>query len=350
VKNINTLLSLCIPTYNRFEVLDKAIASIVSQKIYSTNDIEIVICDNASTDKTEEIVKKYSSKYSNIYYYKNTTNIHDRNFPTVLNYAHGEFRKLLNDTLIVKDGSLETLYNVVKQFSKEKPILLFKNNNNKNNKLKNRTKLYFFKTDSREKALKNISFRMNWIGTLGVWSDDLKNIDTTEKYCNTKLWQVEAILENMQFKNNIVIIENECFLTQTKMKKSIDYSYFTIFYKNYIDICRRNIEILKLSNKVFLQLKKDLLNNFFAKFFVENKYNVMNNNCNENIQVLFDDLKNEYKRCEWFVFKMKLLEYNIYYILKNKKIKIINRVKRFLGLSEEISLKTYIQKKYFNKN
>jgi abequosyltransferase len=58
------LLSICIPTYNREKYLRRLLDSIVFQKEFiDTNDVEIVIADNASTDSTEELVNEYTKKY-----------------------------------------------------------------------------------------------------------------------------------------------------------------------------------------------------------------------------------------------------------------------------------------------
>jgi len=49
---LNTpLVSVVIPTYNRLAYLQEAVGSVVNQ---TYNNIEIIICDNASTDKTYE--------------------------------------------------------------------------------------------------------------------------------------------------------------------------------------------------------------------------------------------------------------------------------------------------------
>ena len=51
------LLSICIPTYNRETYLAKTLDSIVNQNIFlSSDDINIVISDNCSTDGTEALV------------------------------------------------------------------------------------------------------------------------------------------------------------------------------------------------------------------------------------------------------------------------------------------------------
>ena len=74
------ILSVCIPTYNRAEYLKLTIESIISQKEFLDEDVELVICDNASDDNTDEVVLQYSKKYRNIIYVKNEKNINNDNF------------------------------------------------------------------------------------------------------------------------------------------------------------------------------------------------------------------------------------------------------------------------------
>ena len=88
------LLSICIPTYNRAEFLPDAIESILNQITSDIKDkVEICISDNASTDNTEEVIKKYQEKnICDIVYHKNKENIGaDRNFLKVIEIANGEY-------------------------------------------------------------------------------------------------------------------------------------------------------------------------------------------------------------------------------------------------------------------
>ncbi len=63
-------VTVCIPTYNRRELLSRSLQSVLDQ---SLEDAEIIISDNASTDDTEEYVRsigdprvRYSRLPSNI--------------------------------------------------------------------------------------------------------------------------------------------------------------------------------------------------------------------------------------------------------------------------------------------
>lgn len=74
------LISINICTYNRANLISKAIYSALSQNYPNT---EIIIVDDNSSDNTEEIVNQFISKKPNIFYYKTSGNMgitKNRNF------------------------------------------------------------------------------------------------------------------------------------------------------------------------------------------------------------------------------------------------------------------------------
>ena len=62
------IISVIIPTHNRVEKLVNAIRNVNKQKLVN---VEIIIVDDASKDKTKEVVSKIKLKQSNIKYFKN---------------------------------------------------------------------------------------------------------------------------------------------------------------------------------------------------------------------------------------------------------------------------------------
>lgn len=56
MNNIKPLFSVVIPTYNRSSDLVRCLNSLVSQTF---KDFEVIVCDNASTDNTKEVIEKY---------------------------------------------------------------------------------------------------------------------------------------------------------------------------------------------------------------------------------------------------------------------------------------------------
>lgn len=73
--NKQPILSICIPTWNRWYVIEKTINSVCTQPEFENWDIELIISDNASTDNTEQIIKNFQCKYKNIKYFRNSSNI-----------------------------------------------------------------------------------------------------------------------------------------------------------------------------------------------------------------------------------------------------------------------------------
>ena len=61
------LLSILIPAYNASKFLGRCLDSIVSQDQFSDN-VEIVVIDDGSKDRTLEVIKNYSAKCDSVHY------------------------------------------------------------------------------------------------------------------------------------------------------------------------------------------------------------------------------------------------------------------------------------------
>lgn len=83
------LVSVIIANYNSEQYISKCLDSILNQ---TYQNIEIIICDDNSFDNSPQIILNYCSKYSNIRYISNSTNLRaaaSRN--NCLNVAQGDF-------------------------------------------------------------------------------------------------------------------------------------------------------------------------------------------------------------------------------------------------------------------
>ncbi|OKH21017.1 glycosyltransferase family 2 protein [Chroogloeocystis siderophila] len=84
-------LSIGLPVYNGDRLLAKALDSILAQ---TYSDFELIISDNASTDRTQAICEGYAAKDSRIKYTRNERNIGGHNnFNRVFELATGEYFK-----------------------------------------------------------------------------------------------------------------------------------------------------------------------------------------------------------------------------------------------------------------
>ena len=89
-------VSIIIPTFNRKEYLKECLNSVLTQDY---KNLEIIISDDNSTDKTEILVKEYQKKFPFIKYVKNTKYPKgpNGNKNNGLDYAIGEIVGILDD-------------------------------------------------------------------------------------------------------------------------------------------------------------------------------------------------------------------------------------------------------------
>lgn len=107
------LLSICIPTFNRAKDLERCLYSIYSQ-IGDCSLIEVVVSDNASSDETGEVIRKYGKIHSSLRHWRNETNIGaERNILKLLDGARGVYVKLQGDDDFFVDYSVLPLLNVI---------------------------------------------------------------------------------------------------------------------------------------------------------------------------------------------------------------------------------------------
>lgn len=104
-------LSICIPTYNRKEMLSELLNSIVQQLTDDIlSEIEIVISDNCSEDGTEAYIKNFQDCFPDlkIVYSRNDFNIGpDRNFIKVVELANGEYAWIVGSDDKINDNALQ---------------------------------------------------------------------------------------------------------------------------------------------------------------------------------------------------------------------------------------------------
>jgi glycosyltransferase involved in cell wall biosynthesis len=105
------LVSVLIPAYNASSYVYSTIESVVNQ---SYRNLEIIICDDASTDDTTEIVKKFMKKDKRIKLYVNKSNFYiagNRN--NLLSYAKGEFIAWMDADDISRSNRIEKQLEVI---------------------------------------------------------------------------------------------------------------------------------------------------------------------------------------------------------------------------------------------
>ena len=313
------ILSICIPTYNRAEILRQSLESLVTQEGFS--EIEVVISDNCSTDNTEKISMNFCSKYHNIHYFRNEENIRDQNFPTAIMRATGTFRKLCNDTILYNEGSVKYFLEIIKANSVNRPQIFITNGNAASD-----NEIIF--CSSFDELLYTISFYITWIGGFGLWEEDCTNLEEEFQFCQTQLWQTIKFLDSFKKKRMALIVNRVIFDTLIVTKKNMTYNFVKVFYNNFIGVLTYYMKDKLMSESCLAYIKKDLLFNHFTQFLIS--MDLKTDSYEFSNEKLKDLLLTEYTNEPYFS------EYKKYYSLQRKKktreIKII-KLKELLSKS-----------------
>lgn len=218
----NKLLSICIPTYNRAEVLENTLNSLFSNPEFDEDKVEVIVSDNCSTDNTAEVVAKYSL----VRFYTNHENVRDRNFSIALEYATGSYIRLFNDTLSFKKGALKTMLKRIEEHLGDNSNLFFYEN----------TFLYSNcekEVHSKGAYLKTVSFYTTWIANFGVWREDFEKIKNKDRYADLQFVQVDWNYRIVENNKKTIIYFEDLFHVNTPNKKG-GYNVFDTFVNKYL--------------------------------------------------------------------------------------------------------------------
>ena len=107
------LLSICIATYNRAEYIGETLDSIIPQL---DDDVELLVVDGASTDNTEEFVRKFVQKESRIRYVRlSVKGGVDQDYDKSVELARGEFCWLFTDDDLLRPGAVSAVKKTIKE-------------------------------------------------------------------------------------------------------------------------------------------------------------------------------------------------------------------------------------------
>lgn len=249
------LLSICIPTYNRSDILHDCIESIVTDEDFDS-EVELVISDNCSTDETRCIVKKFIDKYPNIKYFYNEKNIRDRNFLLALQRGTGEYRKLQNDYLGLLPGSLKIMKEYLHKYHGRNVFFsgdfLFTKPHND-----------IIECNDMDDYIKTVSTFVTYIPLFGLWEENLSKIKEPYRYTELLLNQVDWTYQLLQICPKSVVINIPIYKGiqgKRTIKRSVKYNWFHVHVKNYYDIISQYVNRGDEKNARYISkgaLKKD---------------------------------------------------------------------------------------------
>lgn len=253
------LLSICIPTYNRSDCLEKCLEALVKQECFD-NRIEIIISDNCSTDNTQIIGERYKKQFCNIHYYRNEENLIDGNFSLAFSRASGYLRKLTNDTIIYRPGALKYMLTAVENNLKNRPQIFFLNSGE--NK-------YPMVINDLESYVGNLGFRLTWIASIALWDDDCDDLSILAENAYTRLGQVPFLLSNFEKRGKAVVLDEVIMDSLSPDKKDLSYGLYNVFYTTFLGFLKQYLSDGKITEACYEKVRKDLLFKFFFGWILE---------------------------------------------------------------------------------
>ena len=308
MENKQPLLSICIPTYNRADVLKQCLESIVVGGYYD-GEVEVIVSDNCSSDNTFEVVNEYVLKYQYIYYYRNDTNIGgDRNILKSLELSTGVFLKITNDYSIFTEGAISKLLQTIKENEDKKPVIYFNQREN----------LEYCLFNTLDDVVVREKWAMSWIGSYGYWKEDFDSWTNRDARISTMFQQVDWFVRSYRRSRIILYV---CFPLTTRKEtrsKQGGYDFIKVHTTNFFIQFRELVLSGDLKKDSFIKLKKHVLVCMLAwikKLKVDNGKTYRYEYNNPYSQLFF-----EYKRYLWFY--VILIKFELKYYTKTILAKI----------------------------
>jgi abequosyltransferase len=106
-------LSVCIATLNRGAFLGETLESIIRQ---ATEDVEIIVVDGASTDNTEEVVRRFQQRWPRLNYLRLPEKGGvDKDYDRAISLAQGEYCWLMSDDDLLRPGAMLAVLNAAER-------------------------------------------------------------------------------------------------------------------------------------------------------------------------------------------------------------------------------------------
>ncbi|MHA4868447.1 glycosyltransferase [Duganella sp. PWIR1] len=246
-------LTICIPTYNRAELLGPTLDSITSQAGFADGLVEIVISDNCSDDGTEALGRQLAASYPDrVQYFRHAQAMQaDANFEFVLSKGRGNYLKLHNDNLLLREGTLLEMVKVFQATAVEKPIVFFTNGNmSQGQPIEALT--------SMDDFVRRVSYFSTWIGGFGMWRDEFHAMGDVGRHVALKLVQTDVLFRLLNMGKRAIVLYEVYFIGQAVPRKG-GYNIAEVFGQNYLTILKWYRETGKLSEEVFQAEKKLIL-------------------------------------------------------------------------------------------
>lgn len=241
----NFLVSICIPTRNRADILPATLDSIVLDEAFDGR-VQVVVSDNASTDGTPEVMARYTARYPDrIKYNRNPADITaDYNFTKVMELGDGALLKLHNDYSKFVPGGLAYLKQIASDNLAERPVLFLSNGTVP-------IQGQYEPIEGLDAFVDRVSNVMSWIGCYTLWRDQFGAIEDKNRCASLNFVQIDWLFRLIA-QGHKVRIYNRVLTERLPFKApQSGYNFFGAHIDNYLRMQRPYVASGALSDKVY---------------------------------------------------------------------------------------------------
>lgn len=266
------MISVAMATYNGEKYLKEQLDSILNQS--TSQPLELIICDDLSTDSTRKILQEYAEKDSRIRLYFNDVNLgFSKNFKKAISLCTGDFIALSDQDDIWETDKLEKLVNNIGDydFICSNSMLVNKDNESQNITMQDVANYHWIPKDTFELFKRILYSNIVQGSTMLAHSDFLKSCSATPAQIKYHDWWFAF---NSCAKNGFIYL-NECTIryrrhenTETIANEKLSFIQeqgLTLKKEKYDFECAKNDErlerLLLLKNTIpFKKREYDFLN------------------------------------------------------------------------------------------
>lgn len=233
---MNTILSICIPTYNRRDSLKQGLNQLIDG--LGEYAIPIYVSDNGSIDGTETMVRDIMEKYPFLIYSRNECNKGaDFNFEKVLKMSETEYAWLLGDDDIIHCEFIEEIIEALSRYQLD--IMVVNGYGGKSVRVRDIASKFY---EDRNLLLHDIGWHMQWMSCL-IFSRKLIQEADFEKYKDTYLLQYGIIFDYLARKQHSLAYWNAHHIIEAagpEFENDLNAGWsdktFLIFTKSWYDV------------------------------------------------------------------------------------------------------------------
>lgn len=307
------LVSICIPTRDRVDILKNTLDSIYSDTSVDRSRFEVVVSDNSPTNEMDAIKGLYEPM-GNIRFVKSDC-VGFMNSINALDHGRGLFLKLLNDYSYFFDDSFKKLINFFHENQERSISVSFTSGMLKNHEI--------MSCDSFEDFMNNLSYFSSWSSAFCIRRDvflELRsNIAFDAQFPHTSLVLADRNSE-------VYIVNDALYFKNMTVPKKGGTDLFKDFSVTYLSLIKRLVAEKVISQKTFNSIKQKLFYEFLVTWYYNTK--VKRKNFTYYVSNTYKRILVNYTFCDYLVLVF------LAYLMPFKHL--LHKVNRFVSAKNQL--------------